>query len=256
MDTLNAARTTSFKPQEIKFVEWSQEAKASDYDIAYIVNVLRSIRKPEIKVLDVGGGIGAVGRVLAESSDKVQVDVVDNSSLAAKNFLRHAKLRLVYDDFLNVHTPRRYDAIIFRTVLHHIIGKSSRQTLAAQHKAIAKAKDMLTDDGRLLIIENFYDPVVSKDISGEIIFQCTKLKTLAPLFRRLGANTAGEGVRFRSLRSWLEMFRAHQLEMSGDIVMEKWNSPLPLWQSLPLLLRRKYQALIELRKAPPCYDTA
>jgi SAM-dependent methyltransferase len=248
MDTLNATSTTAFKHQEIKFVEWSQEARASDYDIAYIVNVLQGIRKPEISVLDVGGGIGSVGQVLAEASDRVSVDVVDNSALAKKHFLRHPKLQLVYDDFLNVDTGKQYDAIIFRTVLHHIIGDSSRKTLDAQHRAIGKAREMLSDDGRLLIIENFYDPVVSEDISGEIIFQCTKLKTFAPIFRRLGANTAGEGVRFRSLKCWLDMFRAHHLEMSGDIVMEKWNSPLPLWQRLPLLCGKKYQALLDLRK--------
>lgn len=247
---LDAARGTTFKPQEIKFVEWSQEARASDYDVAHILKVIKRIPKPAIKVLDVGGGIGSVGCVLVETSDKVEVDVVDNSSLAAQHFLHHDKLRLLYDDFLKVRTDRKYDAIIFRTVLHHIIGNSSRQTLEVQHEAIGKAREMLSDDGRLIIIENFYDPVVSKDISGEIIFQCTKLKTFAPIFRRLGANTAGEGVRFRSLKSWLEMFRSHQLEVDGDIVMEKWNVPLPLWQRLPLLCHRKYQALLELKKAP------
>jgi SAM-dependent methyltransferase len=256
MDTLNATGTTAFKHQEIKFVEWSQEAKASDYDIAYIVNALKSIPRPEISVLDVGGGIGSVGKVLADASGAVSVDVVDNSALAKKHFLRHSRLRLVYDDFLNIRSLKKYDAIIFRTVLHHIIGDSSRATLAAQNKAIRKARDLLADDGKLLIIENFYDPVISEDISGEIIFQCTKLKTFAPIVRRLGANTAGEGVRFRSLKSWLEMFRAHQLVMSGNIVMEKWNSPLPAWQRLPLLLRNKYQALIELRKVNIPYDTA
>ncbi len=248
MNTLNQTSPTAFKPQEVKFVEWSQEAKATDYDIAYIVNVLRGIRKSEVNVLDVGGGIGSVGRVLAESSDKVHVDVVDNSPLAAKHFLHHEKLRLVYEDFLNVPSEKQYDAIIFRTVLHHIIGSSSRKTLELQHKAISKAREMLTDDGRLLIIENFYEPVVSKDISGEIVFQCTKLKTFAPIFRRLGANTAGEGVRFRSLKSWMEMFKSHQLEMQGDVVVEKWWTNLPLWQRVPLLCRKKYQALIELRK--------
>ena len=137
------------------------------------MNVLKSIRKPEINVLDVGGGMGSVGRVLVDSCDKARVDVVDNSSLAKKHFLRHPKLRLIYEDFLDVQPEKQYDAIIFRTVLHHIIGDSSRKTLEAQHRAIARARDMLTEDGRLLIIENFYDPVVSDDISGEIIFQCT-----------------------------------------------------------------------------------
>jgi 2-polyprenyl-3-methyl-5-hydroxy-6-metoxy-1,4-benzoquinol methylase len=83
MNTLNQTSTTAFKPQEVKFVEWSQEAKPGDYDIAYIVNALKSIRKPEINVLDIGGGIGSVGRVLAESSDKVHVDVVDKSAALA-----------------------------------------------------------------------------------------------------------------------------------------------------------------------------
>lgn len=237
-----------FMKQEVKFVEWSKEAKTEDYDVRQILARIREIRKDRIDVLDVGGGIGLVGALLAESQDNVFVDVVDNSILAKQNFMLHDRLQLIFDDFLNVDVGKTYDVIIFRTVLHHIIDRTSKGTLEAQNKALKKAGQLLEPSGKLIVIENFYEPFVTRDITGEIIFQCTKQKMLAPLFRSLGANTAGEGVRFRSYQRWMEIFNDNNFEISGDKLMEQWNVPLPLWQRMPVLCKQKYQALVELKK--------
>lgn len=99
------------------------------------------------------------------------------------------------------------------------------------------------------MIENFYNPLLADNVTGEMIYQCTRSKVLASLFRRLGANTAGEGVRFRSCKSWMEMFDDNLLEVADYVLGEEWNEPLPRWQKLSFLCKEKYQALVELRKS-------
>ena len=239
------------KAQEVKFVEWSENANAEDYDIKEILDKFNHFKQEHIRVLDVGGGIGAAGRLLITGSPKnVSVDVIDKSVLAKRNFISHEKLKLIFDDFLNISTEKKYDVIIFRTVLHHIIGDTSQSTRQLQNRALSKAYQLLNDGGKIFVVENFYNPLISNDVTGEMIYHCTRSKTLAPVFRRFGANTAGEGVRFRSYKSWMEMFDDNLFEMTGHVLGEGWNEPLPLWQRMSFLCKEKYQAIIELRKKP------
>ncbi|GEM_PF-1947676 len=241
----------AIKPQEVKFVEWSETARAEDHDIRKILNKLLDFKQEEISILDVGGGIGSVGRLLITGSPKkVSVDVVDMSVLAKNKFIAHANLKLIFDDFLNIQTGKKYDVIIFRTVLHHIIGDTSRSTRQLQNRALSKAYQLLGDNGKIFVIENIYNPLVSDDVTGEMIYQCTRSKALASVFRRFGANTAGEGVRFRSCKAWMKMFDDNLFEIIDHVVVEEWNEQLPLWQKVSFLCKEKYQALIELRKKP------
>jgi hypothetical protein len=175
------------------------------------------------------------------------VDVVDHSVLGRKNFINHERTRLIFDDFLNARFDCVYDAVIIRTVLHHILGKTEGQTAALQATAIAKARDVLAGDGTLFVTENFYEPFLFSDLTGGMIFQLTRIRFAAPLFRRLGANTAGEGVRFRSLRRWKRMFHAAGFEPACDLLKQQWK--MPLWQRIPFLCRDRYQGLLEFRKA-------
>ncbi len=254
MNRLNDSEVSTearVKAQEVKFVEWSEKANAEDYDVKEILQKLNHFKKEHISVLDVGGGIGLVGQLLiTDGSKKVSVDVVDKSVLAKKNFISHENLRLIFDDFLNMPTRNKYDVIIFRTVLHHIISDTSQSTRKLQNRALSKAYQLLDDGGKIFVVENFYNPLVSSDLTGEMIYQCTRLKALAPVFRRLGANTAGEGVRFRSYKSWMEMFDDNLFETADHVLGEAWNEPLPLWQRMSFLCKEKYQAIIELRKKP------
>ena len=242
----NETQGTDYKIQEEKFVKWSEGTNATTYDVVQIIRRLSESPKEKLLVLDIGGGIGTVARAIADSMDKVTVDVIDNSSLARRHFVSGERVNLVYEDFLTTKIERKYDAIIFRTVLHHIVTNSSRSTKLEQSRAIAKAFQILADDGMVFTTENFYEPFFFDDISGEIIFQLTKSKTFAPLFRRLGANTAGEGVRFRSYKSWITLFKDNAFEVTGEAVKEQ--RQMPTWQKWPFLCKDTYQALLEFRK--------
>jgi SAM-dependent methyltransferase len=236
-----------FKQQEVKFVEWSKAVTARNFDIGEMVARLRAMEKRPLRVLDVGGGIGTVGILLAEATDDLSVDVVDNSILGRRNFVRHDKVQLVFGDFLSAEFTRKYDVIIFRTVLHHILGRSKTETVIRQRAAIDKASAVLADGGRVFVTENFYEPFIFSDITGEIIYQLTILKGLAPIFRRLGANTAGEGVRFRSFRGWMDLFATRKFKVTGEVKKQQWK--MPIWQRVPFFCSHVYQGFVELEKA-------
>jgi SAM-dependent methyltransferase len=245
-------RPLDYKQQEVKFVEWSQGVTEDDYDIRQLLAMLGPISAdaatpPPIAVLDVGGGIGTVGRVLAERLDHLRVDVVDNSVLARESFVRHDRVRLIFGDFLTMTETEHYHYVIFRTVLHHIIGASAAETRHRQRQAIEKAGRLLAPGGKIAVIENFYESYLGNDVSGEIIFQLTKLKFLAGLTRRLGANTAGEGVRFRSFDAWIRLFVEQGFVAAGDIA--KQQRPMPAWQRVGLACRDRYQAIVEFSRA-------
>lgn len=246
-----APEPLDYKQQEVKFVEWSLDVTEADYDIRQLLAMLgpaAAAPPPPITVLDVGGGIGTVGKVLAERLDRLRVDVVDNSVLARDGFVRHDRVRLIFGDFLTIPETEKYHAVIFRTVLHHIIGDSTAETRHRQRQAIQKAGRLLAPGGRIAVIENFYESYLGNDLSGEVIFQLTKLKFLAGLTRRLGANTAGEGVRFRSFDAWTRLFAEQGFAASGEIGRQ--DRPMPAWQRLGLVCRDRYQAIIEFSRAP------
>jgi SAM-dependent methyltransferase len=233
--------------QDYQFVEQSKGVSMHTYDVARITADLRGRNSNGMRIADVGGGIGTVGLALVKELDDVRVDVVDNSELAATQFSAHDRLELIPCDYFEWSTSAKYDAVIFRTVLHHFVGSSTQQTRRLQVDALQKAKELLKDDGLIYVTENFYEPAIGTDLTGELIYQLTKLEFPARVFRTMGANTAGEGgVRFRSDAAWQALFRECGLDVSASARL-KW--PMPLWQRLPLLCRYRFQALVALKKS-------
>jgi hypothetical protein len=81
--------------------------------------------------------------------------------------------------------------------------------------------------GRLSVFENMYDGLLIDNLPGRLVYRLTSSRGLAGLCRRLGANTAGVGVCFRSKRQW-----ERRLGESGYRVMA--YSDAPGWStSLP-----------------------
>lgn len=233
------------KKQEFKFVEWSRDISAQTYDVSKIISMISTRSGGEIRVLDVGGGIGTVAKAIVDSVSNCEVHVVDNSPLAKEAFITDSRVKLFYEDFLTLNQNKSYQFIIFRTVLHHFVSDTETRTRELQSKALAKAKDMLSDDGVIFVTENFYEPLLGIDLTGRLIFELTVMKAFASLFRRLGANTAGEGVRFRSLAGWKILFEENELETQADILKQQWG--MPIWQRVPFLCIDRYQALAMLR---------
>jgi Methyltransferase domain len=235
--------------QDHQFVEQSKDVSTETYDVARIISDLRGRVNSGRRIADVGGGIGSVGLALVKELDDVCVDVVDNSELAAAQFSAHDRLELIPRNYFEWSTSAKYDAVIFRTVLHHFVGSSTEQTRRLQVDALHKAKGLLKDGGLIYVTENFYEPAVGTDLTGELIYQLTKLEFPAKVLRAMGANTAGEGgVRFRSDAAWQALFRECGLDVSA-VARLKW--PMPLWQRLPLLCRYRFQALVALKNFSP-----
>ncbi len=238
----------SIKEQEYMFVEWSQSINENTYDLAKINQILKDrFGEKSFKGLDVGGGIGSVAEVICNSFEKAHVDVLDCSSWAKNFFKTTSRKKLIFQNFFEFNSLEKYDFIIFRTVLHHFVGNSERKTLDLQITALKRAHaEFLKDGGLVFVVENFYQPIFGGDITGRLIYELTKLKAPEKLFRKLGANTAGEGVRFRSFESWSDIFVKSGFTIEEDTVSENWD--FPMWQRIPFVCKRRFQALVVLRR--------
>jgi SAM-dependent methyltransferase len=199
--------------------------------------------------LDVGGGIGRFASLLAQAGGH-QVDVLDCSAVAASSFIACPGVRLISADYLEWVAPPddRYDLVIFRVVLHHLLGPTSAATARTQQAALLKAAQLLRPAGQVYVFENIYDPLVGEDLTATLIHGVTRLKSLASVTRRLGANTAGEGVHFHSLSAWRRIAQGAGLTLQEEYCDHTWaQDSFPLWQRLPLACARRYHS-----RGPDC----
>lgn len=236
------------RPSAVKFVEWSNLVRADAHDVRWLTSRLATT--PGLRVLDIGGGSGRFARLLREAAE-CRVDVVDPCGLARERFVPDEGLRFFQASFDAWQTrARRYDLVVFRTVLHHLVGRSESDTTTAQVEALRKAAALLARDGRVFVMENIYDPLIGNDLSGRLIHAATRLEVAAPLFRRLGANSAGEGVRFRSLAAWRTLIASAGLNPTAECVDPDWGRGLSRLHGAAFLCRRRYQWLALLQAAP------
>lgn len=110
-----------------------------------------------IRVLDVGGGDGALARVLAEEDPRLAIDVYNLETvqpLARARFhgsSAASRLGFVAGDFFAEALPRGYDVLAFVRVLHDWREAQARQLLE-------KARDALRPGGMVVICEELRSP--------------------------------------------------------------------------------------------------
>lgn len=232
---------------EIKFIEWAKTIKTTDLDVRTVTDILKSLRKEKLVGIDVGGGMGQFAAALCENVQGCEITVVDKSSLVAPSFVNHSNCKLVEADWLMYKSERKFDFVIFKTVLHHFVKSSERETKEAQLLGLLKAADVLKEDGVLIVVEVFYESVFeSLDWSGRLIYEITKMAFIEKITRNLGANTAGEGVRFRGIKAWTEIFNEAGFEVEATIKKQwSWQT----WQRILLLGKDRYQAVLKLQRS-------
>jgi ubiquinone/menaquinone biosynthesis C-methylase UbiE len=227
-------------------VEWSHAITKDDYDVKAVVRLLRSAGNESIRGLDVGGGIGKFASVITENVERCSIVVVDNSDLVKDSFVVNDNVTLVESDWFEYKPESKFDFVIFKTVLHHFVESSELKTRNAQVLGLLKAAEVLKNDGILIVEENFYESAFGLgDLTGRLIYEITKLTVLEKITRKLGANTAGEGVRFRSMSAWEKIFQESGFKID-QVTKCQWD--WQTWQKIPLMGKDRFQALLSLSK--------
>jgi len=158
--------------------------------------------------------------------------VLDSSELLLSRNRHHPRKTLVDDtvENLGLRFPRgTFDVIFVNWLLHHLVGDSYRETLQNMTTTLSRASALLSPRGAISIFENLYDGALIDNWPGAFIYHVTSSRVLAPITRRLGANTAGVGVCFLSTRKWSTV-----IEQAGLRVATFTRTPK---RRVPLLVR-------------------
>ena len=192
---LNDDQIATFDTEDVTPSMWSA-----------VLDHLRSdFPEGRFRFVDLGGGNGLFADRILEAFPESSGVVYDRARLLLDRNRVNRRKRIVegsIEDSGRVLTGERFEVVFFNWVLHHLVTGTWRGTESAQARALADASGLLSPGGRVSVIENFYEGIVFSDLPGRLIFAATSSKLLAPVTRRLGANTAGVGVAFRSRADW------------------------------------------------------
>ncbi len=144
------------------------------------------------RVMDVGGGSGAIARALAESNPHLEAVILDQPSVlkVTEEFITSSpaapRLHTWLADFHQDALPPGFDLVILSNIIHGFGASACRQL-------VGKTYDCLNPGGRVLVIDFYLD-----DDKGGPVFAA--LFGLAASLLGLGARTYTRG----EVRQWLE----------------------------------------------------
>ena len=122
---------------------------------------------PGARVIDLGCGDGSVLRYLSGRVPDLEVVGVDPSP----NYVERGRADgldvrtgSILDPDLRDEVGDGYDAVLVVAVLHHLVGRSRRQSRDFVRQALANAAGLLAPGGRLLIYEPTYRPRLGMDV--------------------------------------------------------------------------------------------
>lgn len=202
-------------------------------------NIDRDFPDGKFRFLDLGGGTGRFADLLLAHYPLAEGSVFDNSELLLAKNKPDPRKRLICDSaehLGNIHD--RFDLISVHWLLHHLVGDSYAQTTGNQRAVLGGLAGLLTGRGRISLFENNYQGLVLSALPGWLIYVATSMRSLAALTRRLGANTAGVGVCFRSEQQWRAMIAATGFKIVDYGEPDQWIWPLRWYWRVFLFLRR------------------
>lgn len=204
-----------------KYLSTSQ--LSSFYHDLFVTNQINHFEKialsalgPDQLVVDVGGGFGYFAEEVGKAFN-IATRVIDADPVSVEA----ARARAVNADVGDALCPVICDddgIACFNLILHHLVGRSERETLKLQVSAIRAWRDC---DVKVFVNEYIYESLFA-DFSGRVIYLITSSKLLSALGRlvarlvpSLRANTFGVGVRFRSCNEWRSIFEHAGFDIVG-----------------------------------------
>jgi hypothetical protein len=183
-------------------------------------------RDGHFTLLDIGGGNGFfVDRVLAEFPN-ANATLFDNAQTLLDRNRPHPRKHLVLgsgDDLPRVFEGKRFDVVSLHWVLHHMVVESWKGSTQMQVNLLRNARQLLSERGRLSVLENMYQGRMAESFAPWLIYQLTSSRALATFARMGGANTAGVGVAFRDRASWLRTFTEAGFSVAESAPFEDWT---------------------------------
>lgn len=198
----------------------------------------KTFTKQNFSFLDVGGGNGRFTDRILQAYPQSTGTVLDNAqSILSLNKINPRKSLILgsVEDLTNIFGSSKFDLIFFNWTIHHFVKGSYAETRKTQLEVIINATNLLSSIGYISVFENMYDGIIFKTLPSYLIFYLTSSKTLAPLIKKMGANTAGCGVCFLSKKQWDKTFEKASLIVSEYTDFEEWGG-IPIMRRLILHL--------------------
>ena len=168
------------------------------------------------RFLDLGGGNGVFTDTVLETYPNSNGTLLDNSEKLLSRNRKNERKKLVCASVEDLAAlDGRFDVVFVHWLLHHLIGNSYVETRRNQLVTLANLAQYLTERGRISVFENTCNGWLVDNLPGWLIFQISSAKAIAPITRRMGANTAGVGVCYLSKDQWLST-----IQRSGLRVLE------------------------------------
>lgn len=208
--------------------------------------------------LDIGGGNGLFADRVLEAYPNATGVVLDNAeTLLPRNKDWGNRKRILCggaEEIGELFADERFDIIFMNWLLHHLVSGSYRATTDNVRRLLQMGGTLLRPGGRISICENMYCGLLIDDLPGHLIYHLTSSRSLRPLTKRLGANTAGVGVCFRSRRAWSSLIRSAGLEAIEYTGWGPWT--IPLAHKLLLHVGRIHGAHFWVEKVPSSEDAS
>lgn len=176
--------------------------------------------------LDVGGGNGRFTDRLLERFPRCRSTVVDVAEILLRRNRPHPRKEVLLAAAEQMHRHlggRRFGLITLNWMLHHLSAGSYHRTRGHQLAVLREVERFLAPGGRVSVFEDLIEGLLVRDLPSWLVYQVTSSTLLAPLVRRLGANTAGTGVCFLTERQWRGVFGRAGYDVAQYIPYWAWQ---------------------------------
>jgi hypothetical protein len=204
------------KLDDAQLLDFDQEYMRGEKLQKFMRLIHRDFPDGRLSVLDIGGGNGRFLDTLLDQFPNAQATLLDNAEVLVALNKPNPRKTLICDSVENLESHirgPRFDLICFNFVLHHFVGPSYQASRRFQGEMLAKVRDYLLPRGRIWVLEDIYHGLVFPGLPSRLIHFATSSRTLRPLARKMGANTAGVGVCFLNRHQWEKTFRGAHLEV-------------------------------------------